>query len=236
MKFWKVCNRRRLLRVLHLLGLFSPVINVLRKTIWTAKKGTGNRGAWNGRGLIFGRGHSRDAAPVASGILWPVLLDVVHERVWFILWTPNRANCENAKFAFLFSRELPTKRGCTLCNKPWTHTFFLLAPRLPHVVRGAKDTCESGCEVHDGRVGEECIGVEELSHDSRFFRRRTRTRTTSLSRLLKSTLFSWRKKPTSRPSRPFVKWYIPLTCSFSSKRSAEALFELAFPRRERCRG
>ena len=29
---------------------------------------------------------------------------------------------------------------------------------------------------------------------------------------------------------------VPLTCSFSSKRSAEALFELAFPRRERRRG
>ena len=28
---------------------------------------------------------------------------------------------------------------------------------------------------------------------------------------------------------------VPLTCSWSSKRSAEALFELAFPRRERPR-
>ena len=45
------------------------------------------------------------------------------------------------------------------------HFFFsLLAPRLPHVVQGAEDTCESGCEVHDDRIGEESIGVVELSH------------------------------------------------------------------------
>ena len=104
----------------------------------------------------------------------------------------------------IFTRA-PHQTGMHSLQQTMNPQFFLLAPRLPHVVRGAKDTCESGCEVHDGRVGEECIGVEELSHDSRFFRRRTRTRTTSLSRLLKSTLFSWRKKPTSRPSRPFVK-------------------------------
>ena len=46
------------------------------------------------------------------------------------------------------------------------HFFFsLLAPRLPHVMQGAEDT---GCEVHDGRAGEESSGGVQLPRGVRF--------------------------------------------------------------------
>ena len=48
--------------------------------------------------------------------------------------------------------------------------FFFLSPRLPHVAQGAKDTGDSGCEVHDNRVGEESIVGVQLSHGARLLR------------------------------------------------------------------
>ena len=58
----------------------------------------------------------------------------------------------------------PSGDALSATNHEPTLFFSLLAPRLPHVVQGAEDTCESGCEVHDARIGEESIGVVELSH------------------------------------------------------------------------
>ena len=60
------------------------------------------------------------------------------------------------------------------------HFFSLLAPRLAHVVQGAKGTGDSGCEVHDGRLGEESIGEVQLYHGARFFRLCTWSTTTPL--------------------------------------------------------
>ena len=82
-------------------------------------------------------------------------------------------------------------------------------------------------EVHGDRVGEKSGGVVQLSHGACFFRLCTWTPTTSLSDL--STLFLWRKKPTSRPSRPFVEWHMPLTCSFSSKLKCWSNVRVGFP-------
>ena len=47
-------------------------------------------------------------------------------------------------------------------KKTMNPNFFFLAPRLPHVVQGADDTGDSGCEGRDGRVGEESNGEAQL--------------------------------------------------------------------------
>ena len=65
-------------------------------------------------------------------------------------------------------------------SNPEPTLFFLLAPRLPHVVQGSEDTGDSGCEVHGGRVGDESSRVVQLSHGVRFVRRHTWTPPISL--------------------------------------------------------
>ena len=60
----------------------------------------------------------------------------------------------------IFSARAPHQAGRSLQKKNHEPTLFLLAPRLPHVVQGAEDTGDSGCEVHYGSVGEESISQE----------------------------------------------------------------------------
>ena len=64
----------------------------------------------------------------------------------------------------------PHQAGRSLQQTMNPHFFFLLAPRLPHVVQGTEKNGNSGCaaEVHHGRVGEESSGGVQLSHGARF--------------------------------------------------------------------
>ena len=81
------------------------------------------------------------------------------------------------------------------------------------MVQGAKDTGDSGCEVHDGRVGEESIGGVQLSHGARIPRRCTKTPTTLRASL--STLCLCKKKSTVQAVRQIT--LVHDICSFSFK-------------------
>ena len=54
----------------------------------------------------------------------------------------------------------PSGDALSATNHEPTLFFSWLATRLPHVVQGAKGTGDSGCEVHDCRIGEEIISQE----------------------------------------------------------------------------
>ena len=65
------------------------------------------------------------------------------------------------------STRAPHQAGRSLQQtmKP-TLFLFLACTTPPHAVQ--EDTGDSGCEVHDGRVGEESSGGVQLSHGARF--------------------------------------------------------------------
>ena len=111
--------------------------------------------------------------------------------------------------------------------------FFFLAPRLPHVVQGAKGTGDSGCEVHDGRRGEESSIEVQLSHGGRFFGRCTRTRTKSLS---ESKHFVLVKEDADVETFKAVRQITLDVLDVLLELQNEARFELAVRASERYRG
>ena len=102
---------------------------------------------------------------------WPVASFGQFCWTWFTngfdlfygLRTGPTARTQNLR-SYFHESSPPNGDALSATNHEPTLFFSLLAPRLPHVVQGAEDTCESGCEVHDDRIGEESIGVVELSH------------------------------------------------------------------------
>ena len=99
----------------------------------------------------------------------------------------------------------PSGDALSASNHEPTLFFSLLAPSLPHLVRGAKGTGDSGCEVHDCR-GEETIGVEELSRVPFLQTMHLGANDIAVAVALRlSSLLSCKKKSTLRPYRQCIK-------------------------------
>ena len=77
---------------------------------------------------------------------------------------------ENSMRKFVFFTRAPQPSGALSATNHEPTFFSLLAPRLPHVMQGAKGNDDSGCEVHDDRVGEESIVRVQLSHGARLLK------------------------------------------------------------------
>ena len=110
------------------------------------------------------------------------------------------------------------------------HFFFsLLAPRLPHVMQGAEDT---GCEVHDGRAGEESSGGVQLPRGVRFLQT-VHQDADDISAALEH--FVLVQEELDVETFQAVR-QLTLSHDVLLELQNEAKFELAFPRRERRRG